>query len=158
MRKLHLILILSLSFVAGADLTAQNRGHRHDKMEYCHDERMRHADKEKNHRRHHRQTYFVDSKGVYFNGRPVKDASPSSFKVLDGYYAKDTWNVYWRGEKIQGATSNSFRVIGDGYAKDAWNVYFFGHKVPGASPNGFKTLKDGYAKDSWLVYFKGKKV
>ena len=72
MRKLHLILILSLSFVAGADLTAQNRGHRHDKMEYCHDERMRHADKEKNHRRHHRQTYFVDSKGVYFNGRPTK--------------------------------------------------------------------------------------
>ncbi len=44
--------------------------------------------------RHCPPAYFISGNEVFFQGRPVKDASVSSFKILRDGYAKDNWNVY----------------------------------------------------------------
>lgn len=134
----------------------------------------------------HKPTYFVGRNGVFFDGRPIKDASPSSFRILgDGYavdnwhvyyrgnvmaeaalslevlgygYVKDAWNVFYDGRKIEGASAGTFSVTSDWYAKDNWSVFFDGKKVDGASTGSFKVLRDGYAKDNWAVYYDGIKV
>ena len=108
--------------------------------------------------RHRRSPYFITDDNVYFEGRLLKDASASTFKVLDDGYARDMWGVFYWGRKIEGASSESFRVLGYGYATDAWVVYYDGEKISGASSESFSILQDWYAKDMWNVYFDGKKI
>ena len=105
-----------------------------------------------------RARYTVGKYEVFYDGRPVKDASASTFDVLGDGYAKDRWTVYFEGIPVKDASAPSFRVLKDGYAADAWNVYYDGRRIVGASPGGFKVLRDGYAKDNWSVYYAGMMV
>lgn len=106
----------------------------------------------------HRSPYCISGQDVFFEGKLIKDANASSFNILRGGYAKDTWNVYYRGSVIKEAASSSFKVLGSGYAKDTWNVYYKGRKINGAAAGSFTVLGDGYAKDTWTVYYDGSKL
>lgn len=101
--------------------------------------------------------YTVIDKCVFFEGRPVSDATVSSFSDLGQGYAKDAFSVYFMGNKIEDATAQSFTVLKDGYAKDAFSAYYFGRKIEGAGLN-FQVLKNGYAKDDFSVWFRGQLV
>lgn len=107
-------------------------------------------------RRHSR--YVVGTYEVFYDGRPLKDASASTFKVLRDGYAADAWHVYYDGMAVKDASASTFKVLADGYAADAWHVYYAGRRITGASKSSFRVLRDGYAKDSWCVYYAGMKV
>lgn len=101
--------------------------------------------------------YTVIDNCVFFEGRPVSDATVSSFSDLGQGYAKDAFGVYFMGNKIEDATVQSFTVLKDGYAKDAFSAYYFGRKLEGSGLN-FQVLKNGYAKDDFSVWYRGKLV
>lgn len=61
----------------------------------------------------HKPTYFVGRNGVFFDGRPIKDASPSSFRILGDGYAVDNWHVYYRGN-VMAEAALSLEVLGYG--------------------------------------------
>lgn len=102
--------------------------------------------------------YYVDSFDAYYDGRVIKGAHVTSFKVLGDGYAKDSFNVYWCGREIHDVSSTSFKVLGSGYAKDAFNIYWHGREIEGASSTSFKVLGNGYAKDAFNKYYMGRKV
>ncbi|WP_301385061.1 DKNYY domain-containing protein, partial [uncultured Duncaniella sp.] len=132
MRKLFLLLALSLTLTSVSDINAQGRHDRRHRTESCKENR----DDEPCHRhgrRKHRPKYVVNGGNVYFGEKVVKGATSNGFAVLKDDYAKDFWNAYYRGVKISGASSGSFTSLGDGYAKDTWEVYFDGKKIGGAS-------------------------
>ena len=76
-----------------------------------------------------RVRYTVGKYEVFYDGRPVKDASASTFDVLGDGYAKDNWNVYYAGMIVKDAHPGSFKVLRDGYGKDAWGTFLHGRKI-----------------------------
>ncbi len=73
--------------------------------------------------------YFKSTFDVFYNGRKIEDATPSSFQEIGGGYAKDAFNVYYRGKKVEDASPSSFQYKGKGYARDSFNTYFYGKKI-----------------------------
>ena len=57
----------------------------------------------------------------------------------NGTYTKDSWTVFYRGKPIPNASASSFENLGRGYGKDAWKVFYNGKAVKGASPSSFRT-------------------
>ncbi|CAF3677583.1 unnamed protein product [Rotaria sp. Silwood1] len=102
--------------------------------------------------------YSMDTNNVYFLGKKVKDANPSTFQLLDEGYAKDEHNVYYMGEKIESAFRNSFQLLDKGYAKDSFYVYHMGNEIKNADTDSFKSLGYGYAKDINSVFYMGEKL
>jgi len=102
--------------------------------------------------------YQITSNAVLYNGRKIKQASASSFKVLEDGYAVDAFEAYYLGMVIKGASSSSFKYIGEGYAKDAFSVYYLGKEIKGASSSSFKILGNGYAEDTFETYYLGRKI
>lgn len=102
--------------------------------------------------------YQVMSNSVLYNGRKIKDASASTFKILEDGYAKDAFEAYYLGNRIKDASSNSFQYLSEGYAKDAFNVYYLGKEVKDASASTFKVLGNGYAEDAFETFYLGRKI
>lgn len=103
--------------------------------------------------------YHKTNFDVFYNGKKLDDASPSTFKEIGRGYAKDAFNVYYRGNKVEDATANSFLIMEGGYGKDAFNVYYHGKKLPDvSSANNFKYQGNGYASDGFNMYYHGKKI
>lgn len=87
-----------------------------------------HADKEEWNERE--SAYHVSTFTVYYQGRKVQNASPNSFQVLGGGYAKDSFRVFYDGEEVAGASAVSFTYDGKGYGHDAFNTFYRGRKLP----------------------------
>ncbi len=87
---------------------------------------------------------------------PISGIDPKSFTVLDNAnFAKDRYNVYFKGKKINYAHPSSFVCLtkdGFGYAKDANHVYLEDERILYADPNAFEVLDFPYAKDNKNVY------
>lgn len=112
--------------------------------------------------------YGVDKNSVYYIGKKIDGADPTSFKALpqhiagdtsDSGYGADKNTVYYDGEKIAGADASSFKVLpslhmGDinEYGVDKNNVYYFGEKVEGVDVASFVYLGGVFAKDKSNVY------
>ena len=90
--------------------------------------------------------YAKDKSHVWmFGGTPVllPVADPTTFKVLDGLYAKDNSNVYRGSEIVKNADPRTFStIVGSGldYRKDYKAVYYGDTLIPGADPDTFKNL------------------
>lgn len=93
-------------------------------------------------RRH--RGYVKDDRAVWYGGRRVEGAVPSSFTDLGRGYGKDNWKVFYAGREVKGAAVSSFAVLGGGYAKDNWTVFYCGRKVEGAAVSSFENLGSGY--------------
>jgi len=76
-----------------------------------------------------------------------------SFKILSNEnYAKDKNSVFFVGKKIQNADPSTFELIGNGYSKDNNNVYLDNEKVIFANPKSFKLLDFPYSKDDQHIF------
>lgn len=73
------------------------------------------------------EDYAKDSRRVFYRGRVIKDADPSTFEILldttYANYAKDKTHVYLEGYPVFGADPATFRVIKTPYGRDATTVY-----------------------------------
>ena len=102
--------------------------------------------------------YTKDAWRVWFRGREVADAVPSSFVDLGDGYGKDAWKVFFEGRPVKDAAAQSFTVLRDGYARDAWRIYWCGRPLSDAAPLSFEVLGRGYARDAWRVWFCGREL
>ena len=50
------------------------------------------------------------------NGKPIADADPSTFRVLQGAYAQDARHVYYFSDPVLNADAASFRPLDGPYA------------------------------------------
>ena len=99
----------------------------------------------------HKPTYFVGRNGVFFDGRPIKDASPSSFRILGDGYAVDNWHVYYRGN-VMAEAALSLEVLGYGYVKDAWNVFYDGRKLKEPQPGRSLLFQTGMPRITGVCF------
>ncbi len=90
------------------------------------------------------RTFAKDASTVYVDGRPLTDADPASFVLLDRPdFAKDGDHVYQR-DKVFSDDPAHFQLLGGNLAKDGGAVYWLDGRV----------LKGGYARDdSGIFYF-----
>ncbi len=89
----------------------------------------------------------------------------TNFKVIHDFYASDSKRVYYQGKELKGAIPSSFQFLGgissisftDGYSKDSEHVYFEGEPIEEADSHSFELIKNsrGYAKDKQYLYFRG---
>ncbi len=81
------------------------------------------------------------------------DVDNETFKVLKKEeFAIDKNNVYFIGKKIENAEPSSFVVLENGYSADKSNVFLDYETVIGADPKTFKLLDFPYAKDNKTIY------
>ena len=99
MKKLFAILLCSLLFATTPCIAGPHRHGHHKKQEQTHKHRHPH--------------YAIGKNVVKFNGRIIKGASASSFKILRDGYAKDAWDVYFEGKIIKDASVGSFKTLRD---------------------------------------------
>ena len=52
-----------------------------------------------------------------------------NFEVLTDGYAKNVFDVFYRGKEVKGASPSSFKVLSNGYAKDAFDTYYMGKEI-----------------------------
>ena len=105
--------------------------------------------------------YAKDKNTVYYNGKLLDQAKPSTFEVIGYGYAKDQIRVYHYKGEIIGADPESFQVLQHifvGYAKDNISAFFDGEKIVGADPETIEYLSEWYAKDENFVYTNGYKI
>ncbi|HEY5912344.1 MAG TPA: DKNYY domain-containing protein, partial [Verrucomicrobiae bacterium] len=110
--------------------------------------------------------WAVDSKHVFYMGRPLPGADPKTFEVLLGNYARDARGVFFgpfRSRKIDHAT---FRVLNANFGVDSSRAYFVITPIRGAAAERFRVLdaslvaeasgvflQAGYAADATSVWF-----
>ena len=115
MKKLFAILLCSLLFATTPCIAGPHRHGHHKKQEQTHKHRHPH--------------YAIGKNVVKFNGRIIKGASASSFKILRDGYAKDAWHVYFHGRQIKGANPHTFKCKKHGYAEDKRHTYYLGRRL-----------------------------
>ncbi|CAF3322418.1 unnamed protein product [Rotaria sp. Silwood2] len=90
------------------------------------------------------------------NSPGLKQSSRTDVCNLYWDYSKDIDNVYFMGKKIEGAYPSSFQSIGNGYAKDSYGVFYMGIKIEGTRPSSFQFIDGGYTNDYDNAYCIGK--
>ena len=62
-----------------------------------------------------------------------------SFRALDGPYASDSQRVYWMGKTIAGADPSTFRVLNADFecSADQVHAYYRQSVIPDADPRSF---------------------
>src|ERR1700732_2262016 len=76
-----------------------------------------------------------DGKVYYAAGLPARTeevaADATSFKDLDGIYARDNSKIYYAGQELRGADPSSFEVLKEGFAKDRSHVWLRDQRISG---------------------------
>lgn len=89
--------------------------------------------------------YGKDKDRVYFMGKLLEGADPSSFKIMKDIrsLAKDKKNVYF-GDQLVSEDARNFKIVAKKHAVDSKQVYLFAgkfiHTVEGADPNTFQAF------------------
>lgn len=82
----------------------------------------------------------------------VDDATFSVFKKNKAY-AKDKNHVFYQGKVIPDADPSSYNLLKkEFFAKDKNHVFLFYYKIEGANPETFMELKFPYGKDDKTVF------
>ncbi|RYE06695.1 MAG: hypothetical protein EOP51_34310, partial [Sphingobacteriales bacterium] len=110
--------------------------------------------------------FLKDKRQVYYQMRPVAHAVPSSFRVLNDSYARDTDQVYFygfNGDISQGihivpCEAASFSLLDFPYSRDAKTVYHYYNKVPDLHAPGFRAIGNNFSADSGHVFYKTKQL
>jgi hypothetical protein len=70
--------------------------------------------------------YGKDSQRVYGSGKIIRDIDPMTLKTDDlASILKDRKSVFFDGKRVPGADPSSFIQVGEGYFKDQSNVWFY---------------------------------
>ena len=67
--------------------------------------------------------FTKDGRTVHVNGKPIADADPTTFHVLQGAYAQDGRRFFYFTDPVIVADAASFRALDGPYARDARRVY-----------------------------------
>lgn len=88
------------------------------------------------------KNYAKNKEKVFFCGRPVKNADPATFEVIDNKYgyAKDRYRAYLDQETIISADPASFELLEFPYSRDE-NQVFCGVLPLGLSPDEVREFK-----------------
>lgn len=107
--------------------------------------------------------YAVDAEYVYYAGRVLESADPSTFEVIANesyWYGRDVNGVYRYESLVEGVDSQSFELVGDSrMIKDSTNVYYWGFNheslniLEGADPATIESLVMQYFKDTNHIYY-----
>ena len=88
--------------------------------------------------------FTKDSRTVHVNGKPIADADPATFHVLQGAYAQDARRIFYFIDPVIDADAVSFRALDGPYAGDARRVYWMGKVIDGADPATFRVLNAAF--------------
>jgi len=105
--------------------------------------------------------YGLDKKNVYYEGNPIDDADPRSFKVLSDYISKDRNRGYTGTIAIPGSDGNTFESVMNDYTRDKNDVYRAEYPLHSSSPKTFEVIEKGYgywSRDENNYYFAERKV
>jgi hypothetical protein len=100
--------------------------------------------------------FTKDSRTVHVNGKPIADADPSTFRVLQGAYAQDARHVYYFSDPVLNADAASFRPLDGPYASDVHRVYWMGKAIDGADLATFRVLNAAFecSADAGRAYYR----
>ncbi|MCW2734508.1 MAG: hypothetical protein JWR13_5324 [Mycobacterium sp.] len=108
------------------------------------------------------RTFAKDRSTVYVDGRPLPDADPASFVLLDRPgFAKDGEHVYQRDTVLSDDPAH-FELLGGNLAKDARAVYWSDGRVLSDDPAHFTILSDSdyylFTRDGRTVHVNGNPI
>ena len=99
--------------------------------------------------------YAVDKNVAYLHGKKFPVADPTSFHALNFYYAADKDSVYYYKTKLPGIDISTFKVLSFNYSLDSKSGYYDGNIINGSDPNTFQVFDDNYALDKNNAYIDG---
>lgn len=93
----------------------------------------------------------------------LKDADPSTFKILSNWHCKDKNAVFVKNnqgiiEKIEGSDPDSFKVLSGDRGKDKYHYYDGPNVVNEANTGTLKQIDEAYTKDNKSVFYGGDKI
>jgi hypothetical protein len=108
------------------------------------------------------RTFAKDRSSVYVDGRPLPDADPNSFVLLDRPdFAKDADHVYQRDTVLSDDPAH-FELLGGNLTKDGSAVYWSDGHVLSDDPAHFSIVSDSdyylFTKDGRTVHVNGSPV
>lgn len=83
----------------------------------------------------------------------LREADAKSFRMLDGYYARDTNWVYLDGRSFKVRDINTYVRLGDSHARDKVSGYFRTAEIKGSDGATFVEIDSKYSKDAKNVYY-----
>ena len=110
--------------------------------------------------------YVLDGNFFQVGGKDIDGADPDTFEVIDQSYAKDIYNVYYNGRPVVGANPSSVTLVtselipelsedsaNSGYLISDGKVFCYGEVIEGADPASFSYLLGSYAMDKDYLYY-----
>jgi hypothetical protein len=100
--------------------------------------------------------FTKDTRTVHVNGKPIADADPATFRVLQGAYAQDARHVFYFSDPIVNADAVSFHPLDGPYASDLHRVYWTDTPIDGADPATFRVLNAAFecSADAERAYYR----
>jgi hypothetical protein len=106
--------------------------------------------------------YVLEGNFFQVGGRTIEGADPETFEVIDQSYAKDINNLYYDGRLVVGANPSSVLPVTSEFNSDSANsgylisdgkVFCYGELIEGADPESFSYLLGAYAMDKDYLYY-----
>ncbi len=106
--------------------------------------------------------YVLDGNFFQIGGSPIEGADPDTFSVIDNSYAKDINSVYYDGRRVEGAAPSSIQLVTSGitgskeetgYLISDGKVFCYGQVIEGADADSFSYLLGSYSMDKEYIYY-----
>ncbi len=114
--------------------------------------------------------YVLNGNFFQVGGTDVEGADPATFDVIDQSYAKDINNIYYNGKPVAGADPSSVTLVPSGLASEHISessensdnsgylisdgkVFCYGEIIDGADSTSFSYLLGSYAMDKDYLYY-----
>jgi hypothetical protein len=106
--------------------------------------------------------YVMDGNFFQIGGKDIEGADPDTFDVIDQSYAKDINNIYYNGKPVVGANPSSITLVtselnentvDSGYLISDGKVFCYGEVIEGVDPSSFSYLLGSYAMDKDYLYY-----
>ena len=68
--------------------------------------------------------FACDKSRVYYEGFPIENANPKTFRSLNDTYSTDGKRIFFKNCEIENADLQTFKVSGDGYYAFAYDKHF----------------------------------
>lgn len=99
--------------------------------------------------------FTKDANVVEVNGTVIAGAEPSTFRVLQGGYARDGRSIFYFTDQVVDADPATFEPLAGSYARDGRHAYWMGGAIQGADPASFRVLNANLecSSDSGRAYY-----
>lgn len=107
-------------------------------------------------------TFVRNGNFFQLGGTEIEGADLNTFEVIDESYAKDINYIYYDGKPVAGANPSSVALItseintssvNSGYLISGGKVFCYGKIIEGADPESFSYLLGSYAMDKDYLYY-----